>query len=102
MTRIASTLAHNPLTCSETELNIDESAPRNCRPPLCGAGAAVRRAFVLYPLGQLVLPSLTNASLLGGSAFVGWRNYVRAFTTRRSGSALLFTVQIYAVSSRRS
>jgi multiple sugar transport system permease protein len=47
--------------------------------------------FVLYPLVQLFLTSLTNASLLGGSDFVGWRNYIRAYHDATFWRALLFT-----------
>jgi multiple sugar transport system permease protein len=47
--------------------------------------------FVLYPVGQLVWLSLTNTSLLGGSTFVGLRNYVRAFNDPTVWHALLFT-----------
>ena len=48
-------------------------------------------AFVLYPLVQLFLTSLTNASLLGGSDYVGWRNYVRAYHDATFWRALIFT-----------
>jgi multiple sugar transport system permease protein len=48
-------------------------------------------AFVLYPLVQLVLTSLTNASLLGGAEYVGWRNYLRAWRDQTFWSALVFT-----------
>jgi multiple sugar transport system permease protein len=48
-------------------------------------------AFVLYPLVQLFLTSLTNASLLGGSDYIGWRNYVRAWRDQTFWHALLFT-----------
>jgi multiple sugar transport system permease protein len=47
--------------------------------------------FVLYPLVELVLTSLTNASLLGGAEYVGWRNYVRAWRDQTFWSALIFT-----------
>jgi multiple sugar transport system permease protein len=47
--------------------------------------------FVLYPLVQLFLTSLTNASLLGGSEFIGWRNYLRAWRDATFWRALLFT-----------
>jgi multiple sugar transport system permease protein len=49
--------------------------------------------FVLYPVGRLAWLSLTNTSLLGGSAFVGVRNYVRAFSDPTVWHALLFTVK---------
>ena len=49
--------------------------------------------FVLYPLGRLVWLSLTNTSLLGGSGFVGLRNYVRAFNDPAVWHALWFTVE---------
>jgi multiple sugar transport system permease protein len=47
--------------------------------------------FVLYPLVQLVLTSLTNASLLGGAEYVGWRNYLRAWRDQTFWNALIFT-----------
>jgi multiple sugar transport system permease protein len=47
--------------------------------------------FVLYPLVQLILTSLTNASLLGGSEYVGSRNYLRAWRDATFWHALLFT-----------
>jgi multiple sugar transport system permease protein len=49
--------------------------------------------FVLYPLVQLILTSLTNASLLGGSDYVGWRNYLRAWRDATFWRALLFTLK---------
>jgi multiple sugar transport system permease protein len=48
-------------------------------------------AFVLYPLVQLFLTSFTNASLLGGSDYVGWRNYIRAYHDATFWRALIFT-----------
>jgi multiple sugar transport system permease protein len=48
-------------------------------------------AFVLYPLVQLVLTSFTNASLLGGADYVGWRNYLRAWRDQTFWNALIFT-----------
>lgn len=48
--------------------------------------------FVLYPLGQLVYTSTTNASLLGGGEFVGLENYARAFSDRGFWRSLRFTV----------
>lgn len=50
-------------------------------------------AFVLYPLAQLALTSLTNASLLGGSDYVGWRNYVRAYNDATFWHALAFSIK---------
>jgi multiple sugar transport system permease protein len=47
--------------------------------------------FVLYPLIQLFLTSLTNASLLGGSEYIGWRNYLRAWRDATFWRALIFT-----------
>ena len=38
--------------------------------------------FVVYPLGHLVMLSLTNESLLGGGEFVGLDNYRDAFADR--------------------
>ncbi|HEV3043479.1 MAG TPA: sugar ABC transporter permease [Roseiarcus sp.] len=49
--------------------------------------------FVLYPLVQLFLTSLTNASLLGGSEYIGWRNYLRAWRDATFWRALIFTCQ---------
>jgi multiple sugar transport system permease protein len=48
-------------------------------------------AFVLYPLIQLFLTSLTNSSLLGGSEYIGWRNYLRAYRDATFWRALIFT-----------
>jgi len=48
-------------------------------------------AFVLYPLLQLFLTSLTNSSLLGGSEYIGWRNYLRAYRDATFWRALIFT-----------
>jgi multiple sugar transport system permease protein len=48
-------------------------------------------AFVLYPLIQLFLTSLTNSSLLGGSDYIGWRNYIRAYNDATFWRALIFT-----------
>ncbi|MBV8564105.1 MAG: sugar ABC transporter permease [Methylobacteriaceae bacterium] len=50
-------------------------------------------AFVLYPLGQLVYLSLTSSSLLGGSEFIGLRNYIRAFTDQTFWHSLQFTIK---------
>ena len=47
-------------------------------------------AFVLYPLLQLFLTSLTNSSLLGGSEYIGWRNYLRAYRDATFWRALIF------------
>src|SRR5579871_4953611 len=47
--------------------------------------------FVFYPLAQLVVLSLTNASLLGGEALQGFKNYVHAYNDRTFWSALGFT-----------
>jgi multiple sugar transport system permease protein len=48
-------------------------------------------AFILYPLAQLFLTSFTNASLLGGSDYVGSRNYIRASHDATFWRALIFT-----------
>lgn len=48
-------------------------------------------AFVLYPLLQLFLLSLTNSSLLGGEEFVGWKNYLKAYHDETFWHALWFT-----------
>ncbi|MBV9702401.1 MAG: sugar ABC transporter permease, partial [Methylobacteriaceae bacterium] len=50
-------------------------------------------AFVFYPLGQLVYLSLTSSSLLGGSEFIGLRNYIRAFTDQTFWHSLQFTIK---------
>ena len=50
-------------------------------------------AFVLYPLGQMVYDSLTNASLLGGQKFIGFANYVKAFNDSTFWIALFFTIK---------
>jgi len=47
--------------------------------------------FVLYPLAQLFVTSLTNSSLLGGGEFIGWRNYLRAYRDATFWQALVFT-----------
>ncbi|HVW93907.1 MAG TPA: sugar ABC transporter permease [Devosia sp.] len=50
--------------------------------------------FVLYPFGQLIATSLTDASLLGGGKWVGLANYTRMFTGDPSfWKALWFTVK---------
>jgi multiple sugar transport system permease protein len=49
--------------------------------------------FVLYPLGQLIVTSLTDKSLLGGGKFVGLANYEAAFKDRTFWRALGFTVK---------
>ncbi|WP_159588616.1 carbohydrate ABC transporter permease [Chelativorans xinjiangense] len=48
--------------------------------------------FVLYPLGQLVYTSTTDASLLGGGEFVGLENYAKAFSDKGFWRSLWFTV----------
>lgn len=49
--------------------------------------------FVVYPLGDLAYTSMTNASLLGGSEFVGFDNYQNAFNDQAFWRATWFTVQ---------
>ena len=49
--------------------------------------------FVLFPLGRLIHLSLTNASLLGGSRFVGIANYAKAFKDPVFWQALRFTIR---------
>jgi multiple sugar transport system permease protein len=49
--------------------------------------------FVAYPLGRLVWLSLTNASLLGGARFDGFKNYIRAFNDATFWTSLLFTIK---------
>ncbi|HEY4199665.1 MAG TPA: sugar ABC transporter permease [Devosiaceae bacterium] len=49
--------------------------------------------LVLYPLGQLVYTSLTDASLLGGGKFVGIDNYTKAFKDATFWRALGFTAR---------
>jgi multiple sugar transport system permease protein len=50
-------------------------------------------AFVFYPLGQLVSTSLTNASLLGGNEYQGFRNYIKAYHDPAVWNALGFTLK---------
>lgn len=50
--------------------------------------------FVLYPFGQLIYTSFTDASLLGGGKWVGAANYVRIFTgDSQFWKALWFTLK---------
>jgi multiple sugar transport system permease protein len=49
--------------------------------------------FVIYPLGQLVMTSLTDRSLLGGGRFVGFDNYGRIWRDAGFWRALKFTAQ---------
>jgi multiple sugar transport system permease protein len=49
--------------------------------------------FVAYPLGRLIWLSLTNASLLGGARFDGFKNYIRAYNDATFWTALLFTIK---------
>lgn len=49
--------------------------------------------LVFYPLGRLVYVSMTSASLLGGSRFIGFANYERAFSDATFWQALGFTVK---------
>jgi len=50
-------------------------------------------AFVIYPVLRLFQMSMTNASLLGGAAFVGWKNYVKATHDETFWHALGFTLK---------
>ena len=50
-------------------------------------------AFVLYPLLQLFLLSLTNSSLLGGDELVGAKNYLKAAGEDTFWHSLWFTVK---------
>jgi multiple sugar transport system permease protein len=50
-------------------------------------------AFTLYPLGQLFWVSLHSWSLLGGSRFIGFGNYVHAYQDPIFWSALFFTFE---------
>jgi len=50
-------------------------------------------AFVLFPFGQLIYTSLTDASLLGGGHFVGLANYQHAFADATFWKALTFTLK---------
>lgn len=52
--------------------------------------------FVLYPLGHLILLSLTSESLLGGGEFVGLDNYRLAFSDRSFWKAFWFTLRYTA------
>ena len=49
--------------------------------------------FVVYPLLRLIAMSMTSASLLGGGAFVGWNNYVKAWHDETFWHALAFTIE---------
>ena len=53
-------------------------------------------AFVVYPVLRLFYLSLTSTSLLGGGAFVGWNNYLKAFRDETFWHALLFTLKYTA------
>ena len=53
-------------------------------------------AFVIYPLLRLLQMSMTSASLLGGGAFVGWNNYLKAWGDETFWHALLFTLKYTA------
>ena len=50
-------------------------------------------AFVVYPLGQLIYISLTNASLLGGAKFVGLRELREGVQRPTFWTSLLFTLK---------
>src|SRR5215470_3002104 len=50
-------------------------------------------AFVIYPLVQLFIMSLSSASLLGGDEFVGAKNYIKAWNDDTFWQALWFTVK---------
>jgi multiple sugar transport system permease protein len=49
--------------------------------------------FVVYPLCQLVMTSLTDRSLLGGGRFVSFDNYLRMWRDAGFWRALKFTAQ---------
>ncbi|GLQ56362.1 carbohydrate ABC transporter permease [Devosia nitrariae] len=49
--------------------------------------------FVLYPLVQLVMISMTSESLLGGGEFVWFDNYLLAFSDRSFWTSFWFTVR---------
>jgi multiple sugar transport system permease protein len=49
--------------------------------------------FVLYPMLDLIGMSLTNASLLGGSEFIGLKNYVKAAGDATFWHSLAFTTK---------
>ena len=54
--------------------------------------------FVLYPFGQLIYTSFTDASLLGGGKWVGAANYIRIFTgDPQFWKALWFTLKYTVV-----
>jgi len=52
--------------------------------------------FVVYPLLRLLQMSMTSASLLGGGAFVGGNNYLKAWRDETFWHALLFTLKYTA------
>lgn len=49
--------------------------------------------FVLYPLAQLVMTSLTDRSLLGGGRFIGAENYFRIWRDSAFWRAIIFTAE---------
>jgi len=54
--------------------------------------------FVLYPFGQLIYTSFTDASLLGGGKWVGAANYIKIFTgDPQFWKALWFTLKYTVV-----
>jgi multiple sugar transport system permease protein len=53
-------------------------------------------AFVLLPLVRLFRLSLTSSSLLGGSKYIGWKNYEHAWNDDTFWHALWFTVKYTA------
>lgn len=52
--------------------------------------------FVMWPMGHLLWLSLTSESLLGGGEFVGFDNYIKAFTDKNFWRAFRFTLSYTA------
>ena len=58
--------------------------------------------FVFWPLGQLVYLSLTDTSLLGGGKFIGFANYIKAFSDAVVLAGAVVHGQIHGVHHARS
>ena len=52
--------------------------------------------FVMWPMAHLLWLSLTSESLLGGGEFVGFDNYIKAFTDKNFWRAFWFTLSYTA------
>ena len=49
--------------------------------------------FVVIPFGQLIVMSMTDRSLLGGSKFIGLSNYIKIWNDAGFWGALVFTIR---------